>query len=187
MTQYKTGVLLNCGAMPPQVDFVDPAETLAVTRIHYQSTQNELALLQPSIPQAISAVEQTATQAGVSADKIGQLQTVNNSPVGGHWYAYIPIFHHPFPLVLGMTPLTPSNSAFDGQEFVSGVQLMADNFANVMQNGNGQVTGIGNVLQTVVGNEKLSFGEPERKKLLVKKEGEVRKVKLRMMRRDYWS
>lgn len=39
-------------------------------------------------------------------------------------------------------------SEFDEQGFVSGIQLMADNYANVIQNGgNGQVTGIGSVKQ----------------------------------------
>lgn len=50
-------------------------------------------------------------------------------------------------------------SAFDGKGFVSGIQLMADNFANVMQaGGTGLVGGIGNVLTTVVGNENINFG-----------------------------
>jgi hypothetical protein len=30
---------------------------------------------------------------------------------------------------------------FDGKGFVSGIQLMADNFSNVMQNGKGTVNG----------------------------------------------
>jgi hypothetical protein len=50
-------------------------------------------------------------------------------------------------------------SAFDGKGFVSGVQLMANNFANVMlAGGTGQVGGIGNVLTTVLGNENINFG-----------------------------
>ena len=86
MTQYKTGVLLNCGALTPQVDFQDTANTLSVTRIHYQSTQNELALLQPAIPEAIKAIESAATDAGISTQTISKLQTVDNSVTGGHWY-----------------------------------------------------------------------------------------------------
>lgn len=136
-----TGVLLNCGAMPPQDDFVDAARVLSTTKIHYQSTQNELALLQPSIPSAITAYEQLATQAGMSAAQINALQTVNNAPQGGH-------------------------CAFDGQGFVSGVQLMANSYSNIIQGGDGQVAAIGNVLTGVVGNEKLSFGQPERKRAL---------------------
>lgn len=44
---------------------------------------------------------------------------------------------------------------------MSGVQLMADSFADVMLGGgSGQVRGIGNVLTTVVGNENIDFGTP---------------------------
>jgi hypothetical protein len=125
------GVLLNCGGLPPQVDFVDAAAVAASTRIHFQSTQQELAELQQSIPQSVAAYEQVAADAGLSAAQIGALQTVDNSPNGGH-------------------------CEFDEKDFVSGVQLMADSFSNVMQGGNGQVNGV-NVLNTVVGNENLQF------------------------------
>lgn len=80
--QYQTGIVLNCGALTPQVPVVD-ANTLATTmNIHYQSTQDELTLLQPAIPAAIKAYEAMATAAGLSAAQIGALQTVDNSPVG---------------------------------------------------------------------------------------------------------
>ncbi|KAK6221935.1 hypothetical protein LQW54_001155 [Pestalotiopsis sp. IQ-011] len=125
------GVLLNCGGLAPQVDFVDAAGVAAATRIHFQSTQQELALLQGSIPDSVAAYEQVAADAGLSADQIGALQTVDNSPDGGH-------------------------CEFDGKDFVSGVQLMADSFSDVMQGGTGQVNGV-NVLNTVVGNENLQF------------------------------
>lgn len=79
---YQTGILLNCGALEPQVPVVD-AQTLATTmKIHYQSTQDELTLLQPAIPAAIKAYEALATTAGLTPDQIGALQTVDNSPVG---------------------------------------------------------------------------------------------------------
>ncbi|KAF1990348.1 hypothetical protein K402DRAFT_417795 [Aulographum hederae CBS 113979] len=142
MTNYKNaGVLLNCGGMPPQVDFVDMNAVITSTRIHFQSTQNELRLLQGSIPQAIQAYETMATSAGMTQDQINAMQTVDNTPVGGH-------------------------CAFDGQGFVSGVQLMAKSYSNVVQpGGNGMVAGIGNVNKGVVGRELLSFGDPERKKM----------------------
>jgi hypothetical protein len=128
-----TGVLLNCGGLPPQVDFVDAAKVMSSTTIHFQSTQQELAELQQSIPQAISAYEQLASNAGLNAQQINQLQTVNNAPNGGH-------------------------CEFDGKGFSSGIQLMADSYANVIQQGgNGQVNGIGNVKTGVVGNENLQF------------------------------
>jgi hypothetical protein len=85
MAKYQTGVLLNCGALVPQVAVVDGANMIANTRIHYQSTQSELTLLQPAIPQAIVAYEKLATGAGLSAAQIGALQTADNTPTGGHW------------------------------------------------------------------------------------------------------
>ncbi|OBT70454.1 hypothetical protein VE03_00251 [Pseudogymnoascus sp. 23342-1-I1] len=133
---YKTGVMLNCGALAPQVAVVDAATLASSTRIHFQSTQNELALLQPAIPEAVAAYESLAADAGLSAAEVGALQTVDASPAGGH-------------------------CEFDEQGFVSGVQLMADSFADVMlAGGSGQVAGIGNVLTTVVGNENIDFGAP---------------------------
>lgn len=132
MTNFQgNGVLLNCGGLAPQVDFVDADAVMASTRIHFQSTQQELAELQQSIPQSVAAYEQAAADAGLSAAQIGALQTVDNSPNGGH-------------------------CEFDEKDFVSGVQLMADSFSAVMQGGNGQVNGV-NVLNTVVGNENLQF------------------------------
>ncbi|PFH61755.1 hypothetical protein XA68_16375 [Ophiocordyceps unilateralis] len=128
-------VLLNCGGMAPPGQFNQAAlAAMANTRIHFQSTTNELNSLQQSIPDAIRAYEQAAQKAGVNQQQLGQLQTVNNSPQGGH-------------------------CEFDGKGFNSGIQLMADNFANVMfDGGSGEVSGIGNVRQSVVGNEKLRFG-----------------------------
>lgn len=82
---YKTGVMLNCGALPPQVAVVDAATLAASSRIHFQSTQNELASLQPAIPAAVAAYETLAANAGLDAAQIGVLQTVDASPVGGHW------------------------------------------------------------------------------------------------------
>lgn len=130
-----TGVMLNCGAMAPQVDFVNADQVMAATTIHFQSTQQELAILQQSIPQSIAAYEQLATTAGLNTDQINSLQTVNNAPNGGH-------------------------CAFDEQGFVSGVQLMANSYSAVIQEKTGQVTGIGNVLTGVVGNENLQFAAP---------------------------
>ncbi|KAJ9155577.1 Cyclin-like F-box [Pleurostoma richardsiae] len=129
-----TGVLLMCGALPPQVDFVGADAVASSTRIHFQSTQEELALLQPAIPQAIAAYEQLAVDAGLDAAQVSALQTVDNTPVGGH-------------------------CEFDEQGFSSGIQLIADNFANIMQGGDGAVAGINTdtVLKGVVGNEDLQF------------------------------
>ena len=120
MTNYKTGVELNCGALTPQVDFVDAQNTIPATRVHFQSTQQELTELQGELPNAITAYEAAARQVGLSDTQINALQTVDNSPNGGH-------------------------CEFDGQDFVNGIQLMASNYDAVMQGGNGFVPGIGTV------------------------------------------
>lgn len=123
-------MLLNCGALAPQVPVADPTAA-ALTRVHFQSTLRELELLQGAIPEALLAYEELAASAGLGAAGVNALLTVDNSPDGGH-------------------------CEFDGQDFVAGVQLMADNFANVIA-GDGEVEGIGNVLNGVVGNEALVF------------------------------
>lgn len=132
-----SAVELNCGGMPPQVPFQNAATVIPQTKIHFQSTQSELKLLQGSIPQAVTAYEQLATDAGLTTDQVNQLQTVDNSPAGGH-------------------------CEFDGKDFVTGVQTMLTSYSNVMQGGNGVVTGIGSpsngqVNTGVVGNENLQF------------------------------
>ena len=120
--QYKTGVVLNCGALDPQVNVTDAATLVTNMKIHFQSTQDELALLQPAIPKTITAYEKLATTAGISAVQIGTMQTVDNTPNGG------------------------GRCGFDGTGFVPGVQLMSTNYANIMEaNATGRVTRIGNV------------------------------------------
>ncbi|KAJ0166488.1 hypothetical protein CTA2_7114 [Colletotrichum tanaceti] len=125
------GVLLNCGALEPKVPVQNP-QVIAGTRIHFQSTLQENSNLQGAIPASIKAYEKIATDAGLSTDQVNAKQTVNNSPNGGH-------------------------CAFDEQGFVSGIQLVANNYATIMQGGNGEVQGIGNVLTGVSGNENLQF------------------------------
>ncbi|KAJ0123512.1 hypothetical protein J7T55_011977 [Diaporthe amygdali] len=129
-----TGVLLMCGALPPQVDFNNSAAVAGTTKIHFQSTQQELTTLQDAIPQAITAYEQLATGAGLNAQQVGALQTVDNTPNGGH-------------------------CEFDEQGFSSGIQLVSNNFASIMQGGDGAVQGINTqtVLKSVVGNENVKF------------------------------
>lgn len=133
---YKTGVVLGCGALVPQVAVADPTTLATNFKIHFQSTKDELALLQPAIPKAVAAYEKIATDAGLSTAQIGALQTVDNTPdQGGH-------------------------CGFDGTGFVKGVQLISSNYANIMgTNATGVVTGItGNVLTVsddVLDSEKL--------------------------------
>lgn len=68
-----TGVLLNRGGLVPQVTFQDTNVIILSTTIHFQSTQSELALLQPAILSAIAAYENLATTAGLSTDQINAL------------------------------------------------------------------------------------------------------------------
>lgn len=139
MTNFAgTGVLLMCGGLAPQVPFVDANKVVSTTKIHFQSSQNELAELQQSIPQSITAYSQLATTAGVA--QVGTLQTADNTPNGGH-------------------------CEFDGQGFSSGIQLVSNNFASIMQGGNGAVAGIptDTVLKSVVGT-KLAFSGNGNKK-----------------------
>lgn len=109
------------------------------TKIHYQTTVNELTSLQGSIPQAVSAYEKLAVAAGMTPDQIATMQTIDNTPAGGH-------------------------CAFDEQGFVSGIQVMSNSYSDIMQGGSGMLQGVGNVLKTVVGNEKPTFGPERRQK-----------------------
>ncbi|KII93028.1 hypothetical protein PLICRDRAFT_170825 [Plicaturopsis crispa FD-325 SS-3] len=119
------GAVMGCGGLVPQV----PVQgDLSQTRIHWQSTVNDLAELQQSIPPAIAAYEKLASDAGLTTDQINALQTADASPDGGH-------------------------CEFDQQDFVSGVQLLSDNYANILA-GNGQLSGF-SVDKGVVGNENI--------------------------------
>lgn len=83
---YKTGVVLNCGALVPQVNVTDAKTLVGGMKIHFQSTKDELELLQPAIPAAVSAYEKLASDNGMSPEQIGGMQTVDNTPNGGgHW------------------------------------------------------------------------------------------------------
>lgn len=135
-----TGVLLMCGGLAPQVPFVNASAVVASTPIHFQSSQNELSSLQTSIPQSIAAFQKLATTAGLTDQQVGALQTADNTPNGGH-------------------------CEFDGKGFSSGIQLVSNNFASIMQGGNGSVNGIPTqtVLKPVVG-QKLAFSGNGNKK-----------------------
>lgn len=133
------GVLIACGGQAPMVPFQDANNVMKNTKIHYQTTVNELTSLQGSIPQAVSAYEKLAVAAGMSPGQIATMQTIDNTPAGGH-------------------------CAFDAQGFVSGIQLMSNSYSNIMQGGSGMLQGVGNVLKTVVGNEKPTFGPERRQK-----------------------
>jgi hypothetical protein len=140
-----TGALLMCGALPPMVEMQDAQRVLSTTKIHFQTTVNELTDLQRSIPQSVANYEQMAAAAGMTAEQIGALQTIDNTPAGGH-------------------------CAFDELGFNSGIQLVQNSFSSIMQPGaDGNVEGIqANVLKTVVGNENPTFGPERRQKMKMK-------------------
>ncbi|KAI8900917.1 hypothetical protein BC833DRAFT_507258, partial [Globomyces pollinis-pini] len=100
--QFPSGMFLLCGGLKAAQDI--PANAVnANTRIHVQTTQNELASLKATIPDAITQIQQAFTTAGVNQNQL----TVDGAPNGGH-------------------------CAFDGLGFGSGIQLMLDNFGKVM-------------------------------------------------------
>ncbi|KAJ8514608.1 hypothetical protein ONZ45_g7871 [Pleurotus djamor] len=117
------GVIMGCGGLPPQVRVQGDISGI---RVHWQSTVNDLPELQQSIPQAIVAYEKIASGAGLAASQINQLQTADASPNGGH-------------------------CEFDERDFVSGVQLLTNNFASILS-GQGALNGV-NV-------EKVSGSDP---------------------------
>ncbi|KAF9871439.1 hypothetical protein CkaCkLH20_11086 [Colletotrichum karsti] len=131
------GVMLGCGAMEPRVTVTSGArDAMMKTRIHYQSTQKELQHLQGSIAATMKTYEKLAGEKGLKTEQINKLQTANNKPDGGH-------------------------CQFDGKGFGSGIQLVADHYAAVMQGGNGEIPGIGKVDQGVSGQElKFTGGAP---------------------------
>ncbi|KAJ7695437.1 hypothetical protein B0H17DRAFT_1131486 [Mycena rosella] len=111
------GAVLGCGGLVPQVPVQGDISGL---RLHFQSTTDDLAALQTSIPQAITAYEKIITDT--------TLLTADASPTGGH-------------------------CEFDQKDFVSGVQLLSDNFAPILL-GTGQLNGV-SVANSVVGKEDL--------------------------------
>ncbi|KAK1967179.1 hypothetical protein LY78DRAFT_746654 [Colletotrichum sublineola] len=124
-----SGVFLGCGAMEPRVDVTeDSASALTNTRIHYQSTKKEQKGLMMSIPMAIDAYMKIVEDKGLKAKEIDELQTADNTPDGGH-------------------------CEFDGRGYDTGIQLMMDNYGAIMQGGNGNVPGVGDVLKGVASHE----------------------------------
>ncbi|KAL0959033.1 hypothetical protein HGRIS_014340 [Hohenbuehelia grisea] len=119
------GVVMGCGGLAPQVRVQGDISGI---RVHWQSSTDELAELKQSIPPAIAAYEQIARGAGLSNAQVNALQTVDASPDGGH-------------------------CAFDEQDFVSGVQLLTDNYSSILA-GQGVLNGVAAVgSKGVVGNE----------------------------------
>ncbi|KAI9629032.1 hypothetical protein H4Q26_018355 [Puccinia striiformis f. sp. tritici PST-130] len=134
--KYNSGVILGCGGLPPQVKpSSNFGKTLGTMRVHVQTSTNEQDGIQVTIPLAIQAYIKLAQQAGVDNQILGQKFTADLSPKGSH-------------------------CAFDGKGFVSGVQLLADNYANIIL-GDGDAIGIGKVATSVLDNrQKFASGLP---------------------------
>ncbi len=63
-----------CGGLAPQVDVVNASAFISNTKIHFQSSQNELESLQGAIPEAITAYEQLAAGANLNAKQIARFR-----------------------------------------------------------------------------------------------------------------
>ncbi|TDZ16447.1 hypothetical protein Cob_v010633 [Colletotrichum orbiculare MAFF 240422] len=123
------GVLLACGAMEPRVTVEKSArEAMKTTKIHYQTTKKELARLRKPLAATMKVYAQLGTDVGLKKEALNQLQTANNKPDAGH-------------------------CQFDEKGFDSGVQLIVEAYDAIMQGGNGEVPGIGNVRKGVSGQE----------------------------------
>lgn len=133
---YNTGVIFGCGALPPQIDTSpDFGKTIGTMRMHFQATTGELTSLQVPIAAAIVNYARAGRQAGVPDNVIGNKLTADTTPRGGH-------------------------CAFDGKGFVSGVQLLSDDYANIIL-GKGDAKGIGNVATSVLANtQTFASGQP---------------------------
>ncbi|KAJ3270675.1 hypothetical protein HDV01_007499 [Terramyces sp. JEL0728] len=119
--QFNAGMYILCGGLVPPNGI--PKGSLP-QRVHFQTTTNELASLQKTIPPTIQAVEDAAGQEGRDLSNF----TVDGSPNGGH-------------------------CEFDGQAFNSGIQLMVNNFGAVMFNKQGVAGVTTNQLKSITGNE----------------------------------
>lgn len=87
MESYKTGMMLLCGGLAPparRVTSTLDAQTLGKIRLHWQTSQNELASLKTQIPAGIRFYEDAARTVGVDASVIDKLQTVDATPTGSH-------------------------------------------------------------------------------------------------------
>ncbi|CCG82386.1 protein of unknown function [Taphrina deformans PYCC 5710] len=135
LSTYKTGAMLMCGGMAPpenRAGFSNTldAETMSRARIHWESSQQELAQLKTTIPAGIRFYEDQARQTGLSDAQIGALQTADATPTAGH-------------------------CAFDNKGFNSGISLVSASWSRVVQGGDGMIAGIGQVDKSVVGRENL--------------------------------
>ncbi|PLW12741.1 hypothetical protein PCASD_22991 [Puccinia coronata f. sp. avenae] len=125
--KYNSGAILGCGALPPQVR---PSEkfgkALGTMRVHFQTSTQEQEGIQLTIPQAITSYIAAAKKAGVDNETLGKKLTADTTPKGQH-------------------------CAFDGKGFVSGIQLLADNYDKIIF-GDGDAKGIGKVSTSVLEN-----------------------------------
>ncbi|KNZ44453.1 hypothetical protein VP01_915g13 [Puccinia sorghi] len=132
--KYNSGVILGCGGLPPQVRASENfGKTLGTMRVHFQTSTEEQDGIQVTIPQAITAYVAAAKAAGVDSETLGKKLTADATPSGTH-------------------------CAFDGKGFVSGVQLLADDYGRIIF-GDGDAKGIGKVSTSVLeNNQKFASG-----------------------------
>ncbi|KAA1089756.1 hypothetical protein PGT21_029002 [Puccinia graminis f. sp. tritici] len=134
--KYQSGAILGCGALPPQVQpSANFGKTLETMRIHFQTSAQEQDGIQVTIPQAIVSYLKAATDAQVDKKALAKKLTADATPKGTH-------------------------CVFDGKQFVSGIQLLTDNYSRVIF-GDGDIKGIGKVSTSAAdNNQKFASGVP---------------------------
>jgi hypothetical protein len=100
------GMMLLCGGLPPPNN-IPTGKLTSNTRIHFQTSVNELQQLKTAIPAAIQFVSLAAQDLNVSNQQLNQQFTVDGNPNGSH-------------------------CAFDGKGFNSGIQAIVSSFGDVM-------------------------------------------------------
>ncbi|TPX78158.1 hypothetical protein CcCBS67573_g00590 [Chytriomyces confervae] len=109
-SMFQSGWLIMCGGLPSPNGI--PASAIGPnTRIHVQTTINELAFLKQSIPPALADLNQAIAKVpGITPQQAATQFTFDGTPNGGH-------------------------CAFDGQGFSSGIQAVVSQFTALMLNG----------------------------------------------------
>ncbi|KAJ3378999.1 hypothetical protein HDU92_006986 [Lobulomyces angularis] len=129
---FQSGMMILCGGLTNNLDLTGKLPN----RLHFQTTQDELDGIKEELPVTIKEIADSAQAQGLADAQIQQQFTVNGSPNAGH-------------------------CAFDGQDFNSGIQLMLDQFADIMLNAQPTLNVGDNQLNGIIGNENPFVPEGE--------------------------
>ena len=116
--KYNAGYMLLCGGMGSK-DIAKQDKMASVSRIHFQTSAQDLDYLRDPLTKTVQAVAASALKANMSPLRINQRFTIDRTPPGGHCG-----FDS-----LGLEKIDPE---LGQDEFDAGVQLMIDNFSNIM-------------------------------------------------------